>query len=104
MDYLGTFQPNLGYQSKYFSLAVSSRFVGLSYNKIMGDLIFSGESQADYLKDNNSYFLLEPALTIRGGLEKIKLQLQIGGSINLSDSNFRQEYSHFTLGLNFNFK
>ncbi len=97
-------QPNFGYKSKYFSAAVSSRIVNLSYSKVKGDLIFEGENQIDYLEDNSSNFLIEPALTVRGGLEKFKLQLQYGYSWNLSNSNFWQDKSFLTIGLNFNFK
>lgn len=97
-------QPNFGYKSKYFSAAVSSRIVNLSYSKIEGDLMFEGQNQIDYLNNNSSHFLIEPALTVRGGLEKIKLQLQVGYSLNLSDSDFRQDNSFLTLGLNFNFE
>ena len=97
-------QPNFGYKSQYFSAAVSSRIVNLSYNNIKGDLIYGGQSQMDYLKDNSSNFLIEPALTIKGGLEKVKLQVQYGYSLNLSNNNFNQDKSFFTIGLNFNFK
>ena len=97
-------QPNFGYKSKHFSAAISSRLVNLNYNKIEGDLIFEDESQVDYLKSNNSNLLLEPALTLRGGFEKFKIQLQYGYSFNLSHSDFRQDTSYFTVGLNYNFK
>lgn len=97
-------QPNFGYKSKYFSAAVSSRIVNLSYNNIKGDLIFAGENQLNYLKDNSSNFLIEPALTVRGGFEKVKLQVQYGYSLNLSHSDFKQDNSFLTIGLNFNFK
>ncbi|MGV8878623.1 MAG: hypothetical protein ACOH2A_06290 [Sphingobacteriaceae bacterium] len=97
-------QPSFGYKSKYFSAAVSSRIVNLSYHNIKGDLIFEDQQQQDYLKTNSSNFLLEPALTIRGGLEKLKLQLQYGHSLNLSNSDFKQDHSFITIGLNFNFK
>lgn len=40
-------QPNFGYKSKYFSVAVSSRIVNLSYSNIKGDLIFANEIQPD---------------------------------------------------------
>lgn len=96
-------QPNFGYKSKYFSAAVSSRFVNLSYSNIKGDLIFEDKGQSDYLKNNSSNFLIEPAFTVRGGFEKIKLQIQYGYSLNLSNSNFRQDDSFLTIGLNFNF-
>lgn len=97
-------QPNFGYKSKYFTAALSARIANLSYSKIEGDLIFDNINQANFLKDNNSYYLLEPALTVSGGLEKIKLQWQYGYSLNLTNSNFKQENLFLTIGLNFNFK
>ena len=54
------------------------------------------------MESNSSNVLLEPALTVRGGLEKIKLQVQYGYSVNLSHPNFRQDGSFLTIGLNFN--
>ncbi len=96
------FQPNIGYVSRYFTVAASSRFVSLNYNDIQGDLIFDGVNQIGYLRSNKSNFLVEPALTIRGGLENIKLQLQFGYSANLTNSNFRQDNAWGTVGLNFN--
>ena len=97
-------QPNIGYKSKHFSVAVSSRFVNMNYSNIKGDLIFDNQSQVAYLESNKSNFLVEPAITIKGGLDKIKLQLQYGYSLNLSNSSFTQDKTWFTIGLNFNFK
>lgn len=97
-------QPNFGYKSKHFSAAVSSRFVNLSYNKIEGDLIYENVNQSAYLNDNASNFLIEPALTLRGGFENLKLQVQYGYSFNISNSDFRQDDQFLTIGLNFNFK
>ncbi|MCB5288235.1 MAG: hypothetical protein LHW64_10610 [Candidatus Cloacimonetes bacterium] len=97
-------QPVFGYKTKYFSIAISSRFVNLSYNHIEGDLIVADIPQTTYLKDNSSNFLIEPAITIRGGFEKLKLQVQYGYSLNLSNNNFKQDNSLLTVGLNFNFK
>lgn len=97
-------QPNFGYKSKYFTAAISSRFVNLNYSNVEGDLIFDGVSQTDYLNNHNSNFLIEPALTLRGGFEKIKLQLQYIYSFNLTNSDFNQEHSYLTAGINFNFK
>lgn len=97
-------QPSLGFKSKYFSAALSSRFVNLMYSKIEGNLIYDGQSQLVYLKDNSSNFLVEPALTLRGGFDKVKLQLQYGYSLNLSKSDFRQDNTFLTIGLNFTFK
>ena len=97
-------QPNFGYKSKYFSAAISSRIVNLNYTNIKGDLIFGGSNQMNYLNENKSNFLIEPALTLRGGFDKLKLQLQIGNSFNLSNSDFKQDEGFATLGLNFSFK
>ncbi len=97
-------QPNFGFKSKYFSAAISTRFVNLWHNNVKGDLIYEGMNQINYLNDNSSNFLIEPALTIRGGLEKIKLQIQYGRSFNISNSDFRQDKELLTIGLNFNFK
>jgi hypothetical protein len=94
-------QPNFGFKSKYFSAAISSRIVNLNYSNIDGDLVYDGMSQRVYLDDNKSNFLFEPALTLRGGLERIKFQLQIGHSFNLSNSEFRQDNGYATVGLNF---
>jgi hypothetical protein len=96
-------QPNFGFKSKYFTAAVSSRFVNLRYSNIDGDLVYNGEDQVSYLRDNRSSFLIEPALTLRGGIDKIKLQLQVGYSWNASNEAFRQDDGFITLGLNFNF-
>jgi hypothetical protein len=96
-------QPNIGYKSTYFSAALSSRIVHLSYNNVDGDLIFENVNQPDYLRENSSILLLEPALTVRGGLAKVKLQLQYGYSLNLSNQDFRQDKVFLTVGLNFNF-
>ena len=97
-------QPSFGYKSDYFSAAVSSRFVNVSYNNVDGNLIYEDKDQEDYLNANSSNFMIEPAITLRGGFERFKLQFQYGYSINVTQSNFRQDNSHFTIGLNFNFK
>lgn len=95
-------QPNFGYVSKNFSAAVSSRFVNLSYNKIDGDLIYQGELFTEYLTENKSNFLIEPALTLKAGFEQIKLQLQYGYSWNLTNHHFKQDKHYVTIGLNYN--
>ena len=96
-------QPNFGYKSKHFEVAVSSRIVNLNYNNIKGNLNFKNENQIDFLNDNKSNFLLEPAITVRGGLERIKLQVQYGYSYNLSNSDFKQDNTFLTVGLNYKF-
>ncbi|MFA7081741.1 MAG: hypothetical protein WC135_03930 [Bacteroidales bacterium] len=94
-------QPSFGYKSKYFEAAISTRIVSLIYSNIEGDLIYSGNNQMDYLNDNKTNFLVEPAITLRGGFEKIKLQVQYGYSLNLTNTAFKQDKSYLTLGLSF---
>ena len=97
-------QPNLGFKSKYFSAAVSSRIVNLMYSNIEGNLIYEGLGQVKYLEDNSSNLLIEPAITLRTGFDKVKLQLQYGYSINLTKNDFKQDKTFLTLGVNFTFK
>lgn len=96
-------QPNFGIKTKYFTAALSSRFVNVSYSKIRGDLIYSDESQIEYLKRNSSQFLIEPTITLRAGFEKIKLQVQGGYSINVTNNSFRQDHLYISVGLNAHF-
>lgn len=96
-------QPNFGFKSKNFSLAISSRIVNLSYSNIKGDLIYGDVLQTQYLKNNSSNFLVEPALTLRGGSENFKLQLQYGLSFNLTNESFKQDVMFLTAGINVNF-
>ncbi len=97
-------QPSLSFHRKYFSITGSARVSSLGYAKIAGVLTLDDIDQVAYLQDNKSNFLIEPALTIRGGLEKIKIQVQLLHSFNLSHSDFRQDDGLVSVGLNFNFK
>lgn len=92
-------QPNIGYNGKYFMVALSSRLVSLNYYAIKGDFIYQGMDQVKYLNRNYTNFLFEPAFTIRGGSEKLKLQLQVTRSFNLSNFAFQQDFALFTIGL-----
>ena len=97
-------QPGVNYQSDNFGIGLSTRIANLSYSKIKGGLIFDGENQALFLEENKSNLLVEPALTIRGGTQYLKLQLQIISSINTSNADFRQDDGTVTLGVNYTIK
>ncbi len=97
-------QPNFGFVTKYFTIALSSRFVVLNYSDIDGDLIYNNEDQATYLRENKTHFLIEPALTLRGGLEWLQFQIQFGPSINVTNSSFPQDDGFATFGLFFNLR
>lgn len=96
-------QPNFGYKSEYFSVGVSSRIVHVGYNNIKGDLVHNDTDQIRYLKDHRSNFMIEPALTLRAGVKKMKLQIQVGKSFNLTNSDFHQDDLLLTCGFHFNF-
>lgn len=92
-------QPIFGYKSKYIDIAVSSRFVGLTYFNSTGNLIFNGQRQIDYLDVHQNSFLIEPAFTLRAGVEFFKFQFQIQGSYNTLYNDFYQTNSMITLGI-----
>ena len=92
-------QPAFGYRSKFVDVAASTRLVGLSYRNVEGSLIYRGEDQVAMLSDGNRYFLVEPAVTLRAGLENMKLQVQAGRSFNLTDRDFRQDEVMFSVGV-----
>jgi len=97
-------QPSFGYKSKYLSAAVSARLSNLNYSNINGDLIFDNVDQVKYLNENSGFILIEPALTLKAGLEKVKIQIQYTYSLNASERDFKQDKSNLTFGLNFNFQ
>lgn len=97
-------QPDFGYRSKHFFAGVSARFMGVTYTDIQGSLMFDGKDQANYLRNNSTIFLIEPAITLKAGFEWIKVQLQAGYSINASHIEFPQDRIHASIGLNFQFQ
>lgn len=94
-------QPSLSYHTEFFSVTGSARFASLSYLNINGSLYVDSIDQVDFLQNNKTNFLIEPAITLRGGIEKIKLQLQYLHSFNVSNPNFPQLKDLYTVGLNF---
>lgn len=64
-------QPNVGFATKYFDVALSSRFTALHYGT--ATIIYSKQYliDQDQLADNTHMFL-EPAITLRGGYKFIK--------------------------------
>lgn len=92
-------QPAFGYTSKYFSAAVSSRMGSVNYMNPKGSMIWNNIDQVQRFTDKNSYFMIEPALTLRGGLEKVKIQLQIQKSFNVTEKDFPQKTESASVGL-----
>lgn len=96
-------QPGLSFHHNYFSVSASTRMLSLNYSNIDGNLTFADEDQVAYLQDNKSNFLIEPALTLRAGVKRVKLQVQLIKSFNLSNSSFKQEFGQITGGIGVSF-
>jgi hypothetical protein len=92
-------QPSIGFRSTYFEAIGSVRVLGLRYSDVNGSLVYQGEDQVQAVRAQSSHTLLEPAITVRGGFESWKLQLQLGWSVNKSHSNFRQDDAYLTAGV-----
>lgn len=92
-------QPFIGFRSRFFEAAASVRVVGLRYSDITGSLVFGGVDQVQLLSGQTEHTLLEPALTVRGGFETLKLHLQMGWSANKGHANFRQDEGYLTAAL-----
>jgi opacity protein-like surface antigen len=92
-------QPVIGFRSPYVEAAATMRIMRLRYSDVEGSLVFAGEDQVQLLGSQTEHTLLEPALTIRGGLPTVKLQLQLGWSVNKAHANFRQDEGHLTAAI-----
>ena len=97
-------QPSIGYTSKGFDIAFSVRFCNLYFSKInYNDTTISRfhQSEIDQISQNKNLFPVEPALTIRAGIEYVKFQLQAVYSRNINNNNL-DEYirpMNITFGL-----
>lgn len=107
-------QPSISFSSKYFNASLSTRLSNVIYNNISGNYLFNDYENsgyyitaAEYIQANNSQWFAEPAITLQGGFENIKLQLQYTLSYNLGDQYFYdnfQEWDMISLGLKVEFQ
>ncbi len=72
-------QPDVGYVSRKFEIAFSSRITKLNFTKVKQDLV-AGTN--DYIRltqisRDKMYTLVEPAITVRFGGEDLKFQVQL---------------------------
>jgi hypothetical protein len=96
-------QPSIGYTTPYFDCAFSTRLAWLSLLNPEGSVQGVPNSSEiyywQYVQQHPHCWLLEPALTLRGGWKYCKLQLQFGISSNVSHPEFPQEDVNLSLGL-----
>ncbi|MFH1005089.1 MAG: hypothetical protein V1781_06305 [Bacteroidota bacterium] len=94
-------QPSIGLTFNAFDIALSTRICNLSFFKI-DNQIDKRNSEFYYLDtiaQNRNSYLLETALTIRGGWKYVKVQLQFGGLKNFTNPNLRFETHYGSISL-----
>ncbi|WP_375448317.1 hypothetical protein [uncultured Fibrella sp.] len=97
-------QPNIGFTSRGFDIAFSTRLSGLQFSTATGNYT------ATDLKNNDldglaksTHLFLEPAITLRGGYKYVKLQMQLGGSFKLTQAVIPYNGLIANVGLVFDF-
>lgn len=102
----GFIQPDFGFKSRFFDAVISSRFSVVKYTSFSPGNYPLEELQNDYLDANNLtgpvFMFAEPALTLRAGFKYVKLQAQMGLTINVSGNNIRHDDNFSSLGIVFN--
>ena len=94
-------QPSVGFSFKYFDIAISTRLSRLSFYTIDNNITMDNYNSyyVDTISQNKVSYLFEPALTLRGGVKNVKVQLQLSSSKNLSHSNLKFENANASIGL-----
>lgn len=92
-------QTSYGYRGKYFEIMFTAKFAFISEARVNNAAIVQQFKETQQLNAHNEFFVFEPALTIRGGIEKLKFQTQLCLSNNLTSGQFPQDHSHISFGL-----
>jgi hypothetical protein len=96
-------QPDLGYHSRFFDIAVASRFSFVKYTRFSSENYPASELKENYLDGNNLtgplFMFAEPALTMRLGYKYVKLQAQWGLTLNLTSNNIKHASGFSSLGI-----
>lgn len=96
-------QPSFGLIFNVFDVAVSTRICRLSFIDIDHN-IFEDNYLFDELNtlSDESYFFIEPAITLRGGWKNIKMQFQFARIAHLNNPEWHiGEELHFSAGIYF---
>lgn len=96
-------QPSFGLGSRFFDIALTPRFVMGKYYRVSTN--YSTQDQIDgkfYQVDQPLWTFIEPAITVRGGYQWIKLQVQFGLSQKLNAQQLSYKDSFVNVGLSFN--
>jgi hypothetical protein len=96
-------QPSFGLGTRFFDVAITPRFVLGKYSSVSTN--YSTDDQIDgrfYQIDRPLWSFIEPAITIRGGYQWIKLQAQFGLSQKLNSEPLSYKDSFVNVGISFN--
>ncbi len=98
-------QPSISVTSDLADYALSARISRVSFDKI--DYYLSKYSSSSHSKElidlinTKVSYLFEPAVTMRFGWKYVKLQLQIGGTSNLTNKNLKFDNINASVGICF---
>ena len=98
-------QPSFGFTTKFFDIAVSTRFSALTFdiktNNVAVDNYLFNELNG---LSTQIHPYIEPAITIRAGWQYTKVQIQAEYSKNLTSEDISVgEHGHISIGLYFSF-
>lgn len=97
-------QPSIGYSLKHFEIALSTTLSHLRFGTINVASVNSNmEPRLINILTNRNSMLFEPCLTIRGGFDYVKIQMQGMTTSNLSHSNQWTQQFRLSMGLQFAF-
>jgi hypothetical protein len=94
-------QPDIGIKTDRIEGTISCRLSVLNFNEIeINNTVYHLE-ELNLLKQNSTPWLLEPAITFRGGSKSVKGQIQVVVTKNLTNSSMNFESIRFNFGLFF---
>jgi hypothetical protein len=100
-------QPSIGFATKYFDAAFSSKFsivnIGFNSSTLSKENNLYDYEYVESLRNGKSYFFWEPGLLIRGGFKNIQAVMQITETI-ISDDTQPISNASLSLGLVIPFK
>ncbi|MBC7384062.1 MAG: hypothetical protein H7296_13940 [Bacteroidia bacterium] len=97
-------QPDIGFKTKYFDWALGTRFSAIEYlNPTITNAKANIPNDRYSSVGTTTYIFLEPALTLRFGFRRIKLQVQYIHSMKLNNSPLYYTDYSLNAGLFFNF-
>lgn len=95
----GFIQPNLGFATDYFDVAFSARMCLLHYSNIsaanVANMSSDEQFNLNYINARPTTYVVEPAITLRGGWKYIKVQTQF-----IAVSRMNKNYPMNTFAVN----